>query len=243
MRRGSSTCIARMLSMLSRKIFIQQIWALLAKDLMTEWRTREIFTSMFVFAVLVIVVFNFAIGADHALLRQVVAGVVWIALLFATVLGLQRAGQTESEEDNLQGVVLALGDSSALFLAKMIAQMIYLLLVAICTLPLCGIWFYVDFTARLGALGLTFALGILGLSIIGTLFAMLTLHVRAREVMLPMLFLPVTVPVTIAAVYATAQLIAGKSLGDIADYLVLIGIFDIVFFSLTLMVFDYVIEG
>src|SRR2546425_12254979 len=118
------------------KLFIRQVLALLVKDLKTEWRTREIFTSMFVFAVLVIVVFNFAIGADPELIRQVVSGVVWVALLFATVLGLQRAGQMESEEDSLEGVLLALHDRSALFVAKMIAQMLYLVLVVVCSLPL-----------------------------------------------------------------------------------------------------------
>ncbi len=224
------------------KLFIQQVLALLAKDLKTEWRTREIFTSMFVFAVLVLVVFNFAIGADTELIRQVASGVMWVALLFATVLGLQRAGQMESEEDSLQGVLLALHDRSALFIAKMIAQMLYLLVVVVCILPLCGIWFRIDFLVCIGALWIVFALGMLGLSIVGTLFAMITLHTRAREVMLPMLFLPVSVPLTIAAVYATAQLIAGKSLGDITDYLTLMVIFDIVFFVLTLIVFDYVVE-
>jgi len=224
------------------RLFIQQVFALLVKDLKTEWRTREIFTSMFVFAVLVLVVFNFAIGADTELIRQVASGVVWVALLFATVLGLQRAGQMESEEDSLQGVLLALHDRSALFVAKMIAQMLYLLVVVVCTLPLCGIWFRIDFTAYLGALGIVFALGILGLSIVGTLFAMMALHTRAHEVMLPLLFLPVSIPLTIAAVYATAQLIAGKSLNDITDYLTLIGIFDIVFFVRALIVFDYIVE-
>src|SRR5712691_1492326 len=212
--------------MLASKVFLQQVLALLAKDLKTEWRTREIFTSMFVFAVLVVVVFNFAIGADTELIRQVASGVVWVALLFATVLGLQRTGQMESEEDSLQGVLLALYDRSALFVAKMIAQMLYLLVVVVCTLPLCGIWFHIDFTVSIGALGTVFALGMLGLSIVGTLFWMITLHTRAREVMLPMLFLPVSVPLTIAVVYATDQLIAGKSFGDIADYLTLIGVFD-----------------
>ena len=224
------------------KLFIQQVWALLVKDLKTEWRTREIFTSMFVFTVLVLVVFNFAIGADTELIRQVAAGVVWVALLFATVLGLQRAGQMESEEDSLQGVLLALHDRSALFIAKMIAQMLYLLVVVICTLPLCAIWFGIDFTGSIGALGIVFALGMLGLSIVGTLFSMIALHTRAREVILPILFLPVSIPLTIAAVYATAQLIAGKSLRDIADYLILMGIFDIVFFTLVLIIFDYVVE-
>src|SRR5215475_549641 len=138
------------------RMFVQQVLALLAKDLKTEWRTREIFTSMFVFAILVLVVFNFAIGEDPELIRQVASGVVWVALLFATVLGLQRAGQMESEEDSLQGVLLALRDRSALFVAKMIAQMLYLLVIVICTLPLCGIWFQIDFTAYLGGLCIVF---------------------------------------------------------------------------------------
>jgi len=228
--------------MLSSKLFIRQVLALLAKDLKTEWRTREIFTSMFVFAVLVIVIFNFSIGADPELIHQVVSGVMWVALLFATVLGLQRAGQMEREEDSLYGVLLALSDSNALFVAKMIAQILYLLLLVICTLPLCSVWFRIDFLACIGGLWVVFALGILGLSIVGTLFAMVALHTRAHEVMLPILFLPVTVPITISAVYATAQLIAGKNLKDIADYLTLMGIFDIIFFTLSLMIFDYFIE-
>ena len=239
MYRDSNSFIALMSG---SKVFLQQVLALLAKDLKTEWRTREIFTSMFVFAVLVLVVFNFAIGADPELIRQVASGVVWIALLFATVLGLQRVGQLESEEDSLQGVLLALGDRSALFIAKMIAQMLYLLVVVICILPLCGIWFRINFIACLGELCLAFALGILGLSIVGTLFSMIALHTRACEVMLPVLFLPVSIPLTIAAVYATAQLIDGKSLSDISDYLVFMGVFDVVFFVLTLIVFDYIVE-
>ena len=224
------------------KIFLQQVLALLAKDLKTEWRTREIFTSMFVFAVLVIVVFNFAIGADTELIRQVASGVIWIALSFASVLGLQRTGQMESEEDSLQGVLLALHDRSALFIAKMLAQMVYLLVVVLCILPLCSVWFRIDFIACIGELGMVFMLGILGLSIVGTLFAMITLHTRAREVMLPILFLPVSVPLTIASVYATAQLIGGMTLRDIVDYISLIVVFDIVFFTLALLVFDHIVE-
>ncbi len=239
MSKNSNSCIALMSD---SKIFLQQVLALLAKDLKTEWRTREIFTSMFVFAVLVVVVFNFAIGADTELIRQVASGVIWIALSFASVLGLQRTGQMEREEDSLQGVLLALHDRSALFVAKMLAQMLYLLVVVLCTLPLCGIWFRIDFLACIGVLCVAFVLGMLGLSIVGTLFGMIALHTRACEVMLPMLFLPVSIPLTIAAVQATAQLIDGKSLRDIADYLIFIGILDVVFFVLSLIVFDYIVE-
>src|SRR5215475_3858689 len=159
--------------MWASKVFLQQVLALLAKDLKTEWRTREIFTSMFVFAVLVVVVFNFAIGTDTELIRQVASGVIWIALSFASVLGLQRTGQMEKDEESLQGVLLALHDRSALFIAKMLAHMVYLLVVALFILPLCSIWFHIDFIACIGELGIVFMLGILGLSIVGTLFAMI----------------------------------------------------------------------
>jgi heme exporter protein B len=216
--------------------------ALLAKDLKAEWRTREIFSSMFVFAILVVVVFNFAIGANPELIRQVAPGVLWVALLFATVLGLQRAVQMESEEDCLQGVLLAVGDRSALFIAKTVANMIYLLIVAVCTLPLFSIWFRIDIASRFAPLVVVLLLGMLGFSAVGTLFSMLTLNTRTREVMLPLLFLPVSVPLTIGSVYATAKLIDGKGLAEVKDYLTLMGVFDVVFVVLALLIFDYVVE-
>ena len=223
-------------------MFVQQVVALLAQDLKAEWRTREIFTSMFVFAVLVVVVFNFAIGSNPELIRQVAPGVLWVALLFATVLGLQRAVQMEVEEDCLQGLLLAMGDRSALFVAKTVANMIYLLVVAVCTLPLFSIWFRIDVMSRLVPLGVILLLGMLGFSAVGTFFSMLAVNTRTREVMLPLLFLPVSVPLTIGSVYATAALIEGKTLADITDYLTLMGVFDIVFVVLALLVFDYILE-
>ena len=222
--------------------FVRQAGAILAKDLKTEWRAREVFTSMFVFTVLVVVVFQFTIGSNPALIREVAAGVLWVALLFATVLGLQRAVQMEGEEDCLQGVLLAVQDRSALFLAKALANMIYLVVVSGCILPLFALWFRVDLTASLPALGVILALGIVGLSVLGTLFSLIVLNIRMREVMLPLLFLPVSVPLLIAAVYATDALIDGRTLADVRDYLILMGVFDVVFLVLALLIFDYVVE-
>jgi heme exporter protein B len=228
--------------MSSRWIYGHQVFALLVKDLRMEWRTREIFTSMFVFTVLVIVVFNFAIGADPEAIRRVAPGVLWVALLFATVLGLQRGVQMESEEDCLQGVLLALGDRSALLVAKVMANILYLLVVALSALPLFGILFRLNIGSGLGALSVTLLCGMLGLSIVGTLFAMLTVNTRTRGLMLPLLFLPVSVPLTIAAVYATTDILAGKGLAEITDYLTLMGVFDLVFLVLAVLIFDYVVE-
>jgi heme exporter protein B len=223
-------------------VFMRQAGAILAKDLKTEWRAREVFTSMFVFTVLVVVVFQFTIGSNPALIREVAAGVLWVALLFATVIGLQRAVQMEGEEDCLQGVLLAVQDRSALFLAKALANMIYLLVVSGCILPLFALWFRVDLTASLPALGVILALGIVGLSVLGTLFSLIVLNIRMREVMLPLLFLPVSVPLLIASVYATGDLIDGKTLADIRDYVILITVFDVVFLVLAMLIFDYVVE-
>lgn len=216
--------------------------ALVAKDLKMEWRTREIFTSMFVFSVLVIIVFNFAIGTDSELIRRVIAGVLWVALLFATVLGLQRSAQIESEDDSLQGVLLALRDRSALFLAKVLVHMLYLLIISCCTVPLCSLWFQVDFFSISSTLWLVLILGIWGLSTIGTLFSMMVTQTRTREVMLPLLFLPIVVPLSIPTVHIISQLILGKHLADVNDYLVMMMVFDIVFFVASLLVFDYVFE-
>ena len=228
--------------MWTRNIFFRQTLAILVKDLQTEWRTLELFTSMFVFAVLVIVVFNFALGTDPDRMRQSVPGILWITLLFATILGLQRAIQKESEEDTLQGVILALHDYSALFIAKMIAHMFHLVMLLLCTLPLCSLWFHIDLTSCVGSVSFILFLGITGLSILGTLFAMIMLNIRAREVLLPLLFLPISVPVTIAVVQATTKLLNGKAFADITDYIILLGIFDVVFFVIALIIFDHILE-
>lgn len=223
-------------------MFTRQVCALLMKDLRAEWRTREIFTSMFVFAVLVVVVFNFALGSNPALIHQVAPGVLWVALLFSTVLGLQRSLQIEVEEDCLQGLLLAMGDRSVLFVAKTAANMIYLLVVAVFTLPLFSIWFHLDVGAALPAVGIVLVLGMLGFSAVGTFFSLLAVNARTRDVMLPLLFLPVSVPLTIGSVYATTDLMNGKALSDITDWLTLIGVFDIVFVVVALLIFDYVVE-
>ena len=223
-------------------MFTRQVLAILAKDLKAEWRTREIFTSMFVFAVLVIVVFNFAIGANPELLGQVAPGVLWVALLFATILGLQRTAQIEREEDCLQGMLLAMGDRSALFVAKTVANMLYLLIVAVCIFPLFGVWFHINFAGCLAPLSLILLLGMLGFSALGTLFSMIAFNTKAQELMLSLLFLPVSVPLIIALVYATVKLVEGKGFTDITDYFTLIIVFDAIFFVLSLLAFDYIVE-
>jgi heme exporter protein B len=222
--------------------FFQQLFAILAKDLRTEWRTREIFMFMFVFTVLVIVIFNFAIGANPETIRNVAPGILWVALLFATVLGLQRTAQLESEEDCFQGVLLAIRDRSVVFVAKALVNICYLSVVTLCALPLFSIWFHIDVASHLAPLCVVFILGVAGLSLVGTLFSTISMNTRTRGLLLPLLFLPLSVPLTIAAVYATTDVLQGKTLSDIGDYLTLMTVYDIVFLVLSILVFDYVVE-
>jgi heme exporter protein B len=163
-------------------------------------------------------------------------------LLFATVLGLQRTAQLESEEDCFQGVLLAIRDRSVVFVAKVLVNLCYLLVVALCALPLFSIWFRIDVAPHLGAICVVLTLGMAGLSLVGTLFATISMNTRTRGLLLPLLFLPLSVPLTIAAVYATTDLLQGKTLSDIGDYVTLMVVYDIVFLVLSVLVFDYVVE-
>jgi heme exporter protein B len=116
------------------------------------------------------------------------------------------------------------------------------LVVALCALPLFSIWFRIDVVSHLGAICVVLTLGMAGLSLVGTLFSTISMNTRTRGLLLPLLFLPLSVPLTIAAVYATTDLLQGKTLSDIDDYLTLMIVYDIVFLVLSVLVFDYVVE-
>lgn len=223
-------------------MFLRQVLALLAKDLTIEWRSKDVVLAMSVFSLSIVVIANFALGANTELARTIAPGILWLALLFATVLGLQRAGDVESDDACLSGLLLAVRAPSVLFVAKTLTHIVYLTVVSVGTLPLYSLWFRIDLTERLGAFSLALLLGVVGLSIVGTLFSMLTLQMRTRDVLLPLLFFPVSVPLTIAAVYATVRIVEGKQLADITEYLTLMGVFDVVFLVLAWLVFDYVVE-
>jgi heme exporter protein B len=224
------------------RLYWQQVWTLLAHELKSEWRRRDLVPTMGVFAVVVVVVLNFALGSDPAVLQQGAAGVLWLALAFAAVIGVQRAGQLDQAEDSLHGILLALADRSALLLAKLLAQLLYLLGVGLGTVGLCGLWFQLDVRAGGAPLGVALLLGLLGLSIVGSVLGLLAGQTRGGEVVLPLLVLPLTVPVTIAAVQATTHALTGQGWGASADALVLLGGFDVIFFVVVFLVFDWVVE-
>lgn len=222
--------------------YLRKILAIVWKDIIAELRTKEMFSAMFVFAVLTIVIFNFAfeLRAGGEQLRSVAPGALWVAFTFAGVLGLNRAFVLEKDRGCLEGLLLAPMDHTAVYFGKMLSTLLFMLVVEAIMLPVFTVFFGVNLLNL--RLVLIVLLGTLGFAGVGTLLSAMTAQTRAREVLLPILLLPVAAPVLIAAVKATAGVLDGLPTADIARWLQLLVAFDIVFPAVAFMTFDYVVK-
>jgi heme exporter protein B len=220
----------------------RQVKALLWKELLVEVRARESVVAGTVFALLVLVVFNLAfdLRVDNA--AEVAPGVLWVTIMFASVLSLGRAFARERDRRTLDGLLLAPMDRSALYLAKAAANAVSMLVVVAVAVPAALALFNLRVDLPLLLLGLL--LGTLGFAGVGTLFAAMAAHTRAREVLLPLLLFPVQVPVILATVKTTgaASRIPGVEPPEIGHWLGLLIAFDALFLALSVMLFDFAVE-
>lgn len=216
-------------------------WAVLWKDLVSEWRSRDRVVSMLVFSALVVLVLQFALPADAGRrLQGGVAGLLWVAYVFAGVLGLNRAFALELENEALSGLALAPADRGFLFLGKAIANALLLGVVQAATALVFALFFDVSLAPVAPGFALVAALGALGISSMGTLFAALAVRTRQREVMLPLLLLPVLVPVLFGAVRATSGLLSDGTLQ--AAPLQLLAVTDAVYLIVSFVLFEFVLD-
>jgi heme exporter protein B len=222
------------------KGYLGKVATIIWKDVVSELRTKEMFSSMLVFALLVTVIFSFAVDPRAVDMRELAPGLLWVAFSFSGILGLNRSFALEKARNSLEGLMLTPVDRSGIYLAKMLGNFVFLSVVELVVLPL--FWVLYNLTAFPLALALVVPLGTLGFVAAGTLFAAMTVNTRAREVMLPMLLLPVSVPVIVASVKSTAALMTGDTLADIAGWLQLMVACDVVFIVLAVLIFEYVIE-
>ena len=220
--------------------FLRKILAIVHKDIIAELRTKEMFSSMFVFALLVIVIFNFAFELRVANVKQVAPGVLWVTFTFAGMLGLNRSFVLEKDKGCLEGLLLAPVDRSAIYFGKMLGNLLFMSVVEAVVLPI----FWVLFNPPLFSPALipVIVLGTLGFAGVGTLFSAIAVHTRAREVMLPILLFPIVVPLMIAAVKITGGLLDGQPLLEMRNWLNLLVGFDVIFLTVSYMTFDYVVE-
>lgn len=220
------------------RTFFAQAWAILWKDIRCELRSKQSWLGMGLFALLVLVIFNFTFDLRVANKVAVAPGALWVAFIFASMLGLGRTMAAEREQGSLDRLLLSPVDRKAIYLAKLIGNMLFIGLVELVALPVFGILF--NLPLFVGALIPIVLLGTLGIATIGTLFSAMAAATRARELLLPILVFPMIVPIVIGAIRLTQDIMA-PTLNE-PPWLSLIIAFDIIFLSISMLTFQYVIE-
>jgi heme exporter protein B len=220
------------------------------KDLLAEFRTKQMLNSMVIFALLVIVIFSFAFGNEATIFipnlkKKIIdilaPGMLWIAFTFAGMLGLSRSFAGEKEEGCLDGLKLCPVDRSDIYNGKVLSNAVLMFLMEIATLPIFIVLFSYDIQ-NLPGLIVVIILGTFGFVFVGTLLSALTVNTRTREILLPVILFPVLIPVILSAVTATAAMLANGNLSDISGELQILAVYDIIFFVVAQMVFEYTIE-
>lgn len=217
--------------------------AILRKDLTIELRTKETVPAMTLFTVTVYVLFHFGLDRD-SLDGELASGVLWVTLLLAAVIGVTRLFATEREQGGIDSLLLAPVDRTSLFVAKATALFLYLVLLEIVAVPVFGLLLLgPDLLATLPELPLILLLADIGLAAVGALVSALAAETRARELIVPLLLLPLVVPLLIGAASASEPLLreAGQA-EDLGRYLALLGGYDLVFVLIALGVFDYLLD-
>jgi heme exporter protein B len=220
--------------------FFRKVWAILVKDMAAELHTREMISAMLVFSVLALLIFSFALDLRGATARAAAPGVLWATVAFAGTLGLSRSLAREQQAGCMDGLLLAPVDRSAIFFGKALGNAILMGLVEVVLLPLFSALFGVPLL-RPGVLLVT-ALGTLGYAAVGTLLAAIAVNTRAREVMLPIMLLPLAIPALIASVRATGVLVEGGALGYAMAWVRLLVVYDLIIVAVALLTFGYVLE-
>jgi heme exporter protein B len=220
--------------------FLQAMFAIAWKDLAAEYRSRELFSAMLVFSMLVILIFNFALELDIKTRQSVTAGVLWTTFAFAGTLGLNRSMAVEKDRGCMDGLLLAPVDRSAIYFGKVISNLIFMLIVEAFVLPIYSILYNVNLFQP-GLLGVIL-LGSIGYTAVGTLLSAMSVQTRTRDVLLPILLFPVAIPVLLASVKASGGILAGAEFSEILTPLNLLIVYDVVFTAVAFMVFDFVVE-
>jgi len=224
--------------------FIRQMLVITGKDLRAELRTKEAINASLAFALVILLLFSFAFDPSEETTREISGGLLWIVFAFAGTLVLNRSFAREVPNDCLDALVAAPISAAALFMGKALANFALVIAVELVSLPVFGIFYNVQWTRQFWALLLVLALGTWGLTVIGTIFSALTVNIRLRELMLPLLVYPVMIPALMGAMRLSTDLVAGKPLSSENDvWLRLLVAFDAVFSALSLVLVETVLVG
>ncbi len=220
--------------------FLKATLAVARKDLTAEFRSRELFSAMLVFSLLVILIYNFALELTPTTRREVTAGVLWTTFAFAGTLGLNRSMAVEKDRGSLDGLLLAPVDRSAIYFGKVISNLVFMVLVEAFILPIYSALYNINLFHP--GLLLVILLGSLGYTAVGTLLATMSVQTRTRDVLLPILLFPIAIPVLLSAVKASTGFLSGADMAEISPSLNLLIAYDVILSSAAFMVFDQVVE-
>jgi len=221
--------------------YFRTIGIIFRKDFKREFRTLELLSSMFIFGLLVILIFNFSFDFTKDEAIRIAPGILWVAFLFAGSLGLNRTFSLEKENSALQGILLTPIDRGSLYLGKLLAVFVFMILFEIIFLFFFMIMFNLDIIDRLPVLMGIILLGTLGFCAVGTIISAVSSNTRMREVILPILLFPIVVPVVISAVKATGIILRGDELEGFMNWIKLLVFFDILFTVVSYLLFEYVV--
>ncbi len=220
--------------------FIKAVGAVVWKDLQAEFRSRELFSAMLVFSLLIILIFNFALELDIKTRQSVTAGVLWATFAFAGTLGLNRSMSIEKDRGCLDGLLLAPVDRSAIFFGKFISNLVFMLSVEVIVLPVYSVLYNTNLFQP--GLILVILLGSIGYTAVGTLISAMSVQTRTRDILLPILLFPVAIAVLLSAVKASSGFIEGVPYEEIAFPINLLITYDVVFIAVAFMTFDNIVE-
>lgn len=222
--------------------YLRVAWLFAVKDIRTELRSREQIITLLFFALLMLVVFNFAFDFTVIDFVTLGSGILWVCFIFSGVLAISRSFQIEREQDRIQGILLCPIDRSAFYLGKVAATVLIMAAVEAILVPLSVILFNFQFSGRIGIATAVLALNTVGFAAVGTLFAAMTTRTRRGELLLPLLLFPATVPIALAAVKSTTHILAGRPFERYAPWVGLSCAYDAIFLAAAVLLFDHVLE-
>jgi heme exporter protein B len=220
--------------------FLATVLAIVRKDLQAELRSRELITSMGLFALLAILIFSFALELDRLAREEAIAGVLWVTIVFASVLGLNRSMAMERDQGNLDAMLMAPIDRATIFFGKLVGNLVFALVVGLLLVPLMSVLYNRNLVQPW--LIVVLLLGTFGFSIVGTLLATMTAQTRARESLLPIVMLPVALPVILPAVRASTAILTGTPQEDWIAWPQILVVVDLIYLVMCFLLFEYVIE-
>ncbi len=221
---------------------LKQVATIIHKDLVTEMRSKDIILSMLVFSLIVVAVFNFIFDPGSEQIKTTAPGILWVALIFSGNLGLSRSFAREHENARMQGLLLCPVDRSLIFIAKVIGNIIFIGVVEAISLPIMIVLFDLSVGPVIRPLILILLLGAIGFAGVGTLFSTISANTKSREVMLPILLFPVSIPIILAAAKSTTYLLNNSNIENVWSWIKILIAFDVIFTIVCFLLYEYVLE-